>query len=72
MKHRVCLEPGCITILSSTNHGTFCWTHTPDIGSKLTSTYKPMRVTSEAFLANVPGSYDFTPEERRRYKRGGG
>lgn len=73
MTKRACRSPGCITILSVSNKGPFCWTHTPDVGSKLTSSYKrPMRTTSEAYVENIVGASDFTAEDRRRYKRGGG
>ncbi len=72
MKHRVCYWPSCVTIISSYNPGPYCWTHTPDIGSKLNSTYKLPHVMSERFLANITGAYDITPEDRRRMKEGGG
>ncbi len=71
MKKRRCVHPGCITILGSTNTTKLCWTHTPDIGPKLTGKYKPVRVTSEKFLGNIAGAYNFTAAERRRYKEGG-
>ncbi len=58
MKKQACAKDGCITILSSTNKGPFCWTHTESIGSKLTSTYKG-RV--ERFIENIPR---LTSEER--------
>jgi hypothetical protein len=54
--HRVCEEPGCVTILSSYNPGPFCWTHTHFV-------IKPQRVqdkhhlVSQTFIDGVPGTY---------------
>ncbi len=71
MKHRVCYWPDCITILSRSNPGPYCWTHTPEKPS-MPFIKVQRRVMSDDFLAGMPGSYEVTAEERAEYKRGGG
>lgn len=69
MTKRACAEDGCITILSSHNPGQFCWVHAPD--APRMPNVKTRK--HERFINGMPGgTHDPTPEDRRRYKEGGG
>jgi hypothetical protein len=67
MRLRICIDPRCRTALARTNLGPRCWVHTPDLGA--TTQWDRLAlvdrdVSSDAFLANIRGAYDLTPEER--------
>jgi len=66
MRHRVCEEKGCVTVLSSYNPGPTCWVHAgPAI--RPFAAHPKKDFTSEKFVAGITGTYDLSAKERIDY-----